>query len=255
MDNGYIIRDPVFNLVNYDNFLQYLSGSDHFLIVPLKDFEKTSSDDRVVLTLRYDVDNNLNASVKFAYRENKYGIRSSYFFLHTAKYYGKKVGPDFVRNNDIIHYMKKMQDDFGQEIGFHNDLVTLQLMYGIPSRNYLKNELAFLRENNIDIKGTTFHGSPYCYIYKYFNAYFWEEFPNSGWNYEYITKGFTTIKIEKDNLANYNLEYEGGMVKYDYFFSDAYFVNGRRWDMSMVNLDTIPAGKKVIVLLHPEHWD
>lgn len=255
VDNGVKIHDQIFNLIEYDKFLQYLSTSDHFLIVQLKDFENTTSEDKVVLSLRYDIDDNINASVKFAYREHKYGIKSSYFVLHTAKYYGEIIGPYFKRNDNVIDYLKKIQDSFGHEIGFHNDLVTLQIMYGIDSKEYLKNELAFLRGNNIHIFGTSYHGSPYCYIYKYFNAYFWKEYPDGGWNYEYVTKDYKTIKIEKDSLKNYNFEYEGGLLNQDYFFTDANFQDGKRWNMRMINFDTIKPGKKVIIMLHPEHWD
>jgi hypothetical protein len=255
VDNGISVKNPIFNFLYYDDFLRYLSGSDHFLIVQLKDFKKTHSPDKVVLALRYDIDEDINAAVKLAYRENKYGIKSTYFVLHTANYYGQTTKSNFKRNDNIIYYLKKIQDSFGHEIGFHNDLVTLQLMYGISPREFLKDELAYLRGNNINIVGTTYHGSQYCYLYHYYNAYFWKEYPDNGWNYEYITKGYETIKIEKDSLANYNFEYEGGLLDQDYFFADCNFVKGKRWNMSMVNLDTIKPGKKVIILLHPANWD
>lgn len=255
IDNGVQVRKPIFNYLYYDDFLKYISSSDRFLIVQLKDLKQTESADKVILSLRYDIDENIEAAVKLAYREHKYGVKSTYFVLHTANYYGKKVGSEFVRNENMIHYLKKIQDAFGHEIGFHNDLVTLQLMYGIHPKEYLKNELEYLRGNNINIWGTTYHGSQYCYIYKYFNAYFWYEFPHNGWNYEYITKGFKTIKIEKDSLQNYNFTYEGGLLKKDYFFSDSNFNSGKRWNMSMINLDTIKPGKKIVILLHPANWD
>jgi predicted lactoylglutathione lyase len=239
----------------YDDFLNYLSSSDHFQIVQLKDFKNAHSSDKVIIALRYDIDENINAAVKLAYREHKYGIKSTYFVLHTGTYYGEKVGDTFKRNDNIIYYLKKIQDDFGHEIGFHNDLVTLQVVYGIEPKEYLRNELAFLRGNNINVVGTTYHGSQYCYIYHYYNAYFWKEYPDNGWNYEYVTKGYKTIKIEKDSLQNYNFQYEGGLLDQDYFFADCNFINGKRWNMSMVNLDTIKPGKKVIILLHPANWD
>jgi hypothetical protein len=255
IDNGVKVKKPIFNYLYYNDFLNHLSTSDHFLIVQQKDFKNTTSSDKVVISLRYDIDENINAAVKLAYREHKYGIKSTYFVLHTADYYGEKIGPDFKRNPNVISYLKKIQNAFGHEIGFHNDLVTLQVIYGIDSKEYLKNELAYLRGNGINIWGTTYHGSKYCYIYKYYNAYFWKEYPDNGWNYEYITKGYKTIKIEKDSLANYNFTYEGGLLGQDYFFTDTYFVNGKRWNMTMVNLDTIKPGKKVIILLHPANWD
>lgn len=255
IDNGVKLNKPIFNYQYYDNFLNYLSTSDHFLIVQLKDFKNTSSKEKVVLALRYDIDENINAAVKFAYREHKYGIKSTYFILHTANYYGITKEASFVRDRNLIFYLKKIQDSFGNEIGFHNDLVTLQIVYGIPPKEFLKNELAFLRGNNIDIFGTAYHGSRYGEIYKYYNAYFWKEFPKGGRNYEYIIKGDKTIKIEKDSLSNYNLFYEGGLLDQDYFFADVDFINGKRWNMGMVNLDTIKPGKKVIILLHPANWD
>lgn len=255
VDNGVKVTDPVFNYNYYDEFLKHISSSDNFIIVPLKDFKNTNAADKVVISMRYDLDFNIDAAIRFAYREHKYGIKSTYFVLHTATYYGKKVGKEFVRNDDIIFYLKKIQDDFGHEIGFHNDLVTLQLMYEIPSVKYLRNELNYLRGNGIEIKGTTYHGSQYCTIYEYSNAYFWKEYPNSGWNYEYIKKGFKTIKIEKDSMKNYNLEYEGNLLNPDYFFADAFYVDGKRWNMSMINIDTIKPGKKVIILLHPGNWN
>lgn len=252
IDNGVSLKNPVFNYVNFDIFLSHISSSDHFLIVPLKDFQNTVSKDKVVISLRHDVDDNINAAIKFAYREHKYGITASYFILHTARYYGKKIGTDFVRNENLIYFLKALQNSFGQEIGFHNDLVTLQLMYEIPSRIYLKNELNYLRSNDIKIDGTTYHGSPYCKIYNYSNSDFWKEFSDT---LQYITKGFKTIKVEKDSLSSYEFKYEGANLYPDYFFSDSFIINGKRWNMSMVNLDTIKPGKKVIILLHPQHWN
>ena len=255
IDNGVKVRDPIFNYIYYDDFLKYISSSDHFLIVRLKDFDRTNSTDKVVIALRYDVDENIPAAVRLAYREHKYGIRSTYFVLHTADYYGKLVESKFIRSKNILSYLQKLQDEFGHEIGFHNDLVTLQLIYDIPPKEFLRNELTYLRGNNINIAGTTYHGSQYCYKYHYYNAYFWKEYPDGGWNYEYLIRGQTTIKIEKDNLQNYNFEYEGGLLHQDYFFSDANFIDGKRCNMSMVNLDTIKPGKKIIILLHPANWD
>jgi hypothetical protein len=257
IDNGVKIHDQIFNLINYDKFLHYLSASDHFLIVPLKDFENTESTDKVVLTLRYDIDDNINAAVKFAYREHKYGIKSTFFVLHTTNYYCITLRRSFFeRNDNIVYYLKKIQDSFGHEIGLHNDLVTLQVVYNIPPKEFLHNELAWLRGNGINISGTAYHGSPYCYLYHYSNASFWKEYPDGGgWNYEYVKKGYTTYKIEKDSLKNYDFEYEGGLLNQDYVFSDADSKDGKRWNMGMVNLDTIKPGKKVIIILHPQHWD
>jgi len=259
IENGIILHDPIFNYKTYNDFLSYLASSDRFLIVEQKDFNKTISKDKVVISLRHDVDDNINSAIKFAYLEWKYGIKSSYFILHTASYYGETKFRYFKRNDDIKYYLKKIQDTFGHEVGWHNDLVTLQIIYGIDPKVFLKNELEWLRSSGLRIYGNVSHGSQYCDIYHYVNAYFWFEVigSNSGnyCNWEYIKKGFTTYKIEKDSLKNYNLDYEGSFLHSDYFFSDSFWPGGKRWHMGMVNLDTIKPGKKVIILLHPQHWD
>jgi hypothetical protein len=255
IDNGYRITDPNLNLVAYENFLTYLSTSDHFLIVQQRNFLKTTSTDKVVISMRYDIDNDIIAAVKFAYREDIYGIRSTYFILHTAPYYGTTSKEDFARSPNIIYFLKALQNTYGQEIGFHNDLVTLQVIYGISPKSFLKSELEWLRDNNINVYGTAAHGSPYTYLYKYNNSYFWYEHPDRTGAFQNIKKGYETFQIERDNLANYGFEYEGGLLKPDYVFSDTYIKNGKRWNMSQVNFDTIKPGKKVIILLHPGLWD
>ena len=72
--------------------------------------------------------------------------------------------------------------------------------------------MKWLRDNGITIVGTVAHGSPYCYTYHYVNSYFWEDVPEyqngAFYNYEYVKKDSKTIKIEKDKLSNYGLEYE-----------------------------------------------
>jgi hypothetical protein len=258
VDNGFKIHDHVFNYITYNNFLNYLSSSDRFLIVQQKDLEKTTSKDKVIISLRHDVDDNINSAIKFAYLEKKYGIQSTYFILHTARYYGETKINSFKRNNDIIYYIEKVQNTFGHEIGWHNDLVTLQIVYNLDSREFLKNELMWLRGNNINILGSSSHGSGYCYTYHYTNAYFWKEYQTGNdifFNFETVPKDGQLIQIEKDNYPNYNFEYETGLIKTDYFFADVINADGKRWHMGMVDLDTIQPGKKVVILLHPEHWD
>jgi len=258
VDMKVVMDDPVFNYAEYYNFLKYLVSSDRFLLVQQKDFQKSNSDDKVIISLRHDVDYNIKAAIKFAYFENKLGIKSTYFILHTAKYYGETRENFFKRNDNLIHYLKALQDKFGHEVGFHNDLVTLQVVFGLSPRDFLRNELDWMRSNNITVWGTSSHGSEYCYVYHYSNAYFWKEVPFNGgmfYNYEFVPKTDKVVQIEKDSCSSYNLDYFAESFTCDYFFADSDMKNGKRWNMKMVNLDTIKPGKKVILLLHPEHWD
>lgn len=255
ISNGYRINDPNYNFKKYDEFIKHLSSSDRFMLVTQKDFKNVSATNKVIISLRYDIDDNIEEAVRFAYRENKYGIKSTYYVLHTAGYYGVTDVNYFKRNNKVAKYLFKMQNDYGQEIGWHNDLVTIQIVYNLDSRVFLRNELEWLRGNGVNIYGTNSHGSGYCYQYHYVNAYFWNHTIGSSegnfYNWIYVPKDGKNIVIEKDDLSSYNLTYDGDLNHADIFLTDS----GREWYMEKVNFDTIPLGKKVIVLLHPQHWE
>jgi hypothetical protein len=300
IDNRIKIHDPNTNLVEYNKFLKYLVSSDRFVIVPQKDFDKTFSDDKVVISLRHDVDDDINASIKMAYMEHKYGIVSTYYILHTAKYYGITKTAYFKRSDKIIYYLKKLQDSFGHEVGIHNDLVTLQVIYSLDPKAFLHDQLDWLRENGIHVSGTSAHGSNFCHFYHYSNTYFWRSSPYEGSNYSNfeIIKNQPTlppvgieiedginkennfeevrisnqnmsdlservtgqhaniIKIIKDDKENYGLSYDANFLKDNYYFSDASInSSGKRWHMGMQNFNQIAPGQKVIILIHPQHWD
>ena len=144
------------------------------------------------------------------------------------------------------------------EIGWHNDLVTLQAVYNIDPVAFLKNELAWLRANGINIYGSASHGSPYCYTYKYLNYYFFEEctYPVVGQfvNNVNLPIGGKTVPMKKGKFSDFNLEYEAYFLNNNKYFSDASITNGTRWNIGMLNLDQLQAGDRVIILLHPIHW-
>jgi hypothetical protein len=64
------------------------------------------------------------------------------------------------------------------------------------------------------------------------------------------------IKIIKDSKENYGLTYDGDYLITDYSFSDVKIMEGGiRWHMGLEDFEKIPAGKKVIILIHPHFWD
>jgi hypothetical protein len=152
-----------------------------------------------------------------------------------------------------------IQNTFNHEVGFHNDLVTLQVCYGISPKPFLKNELEWLRGNGLVITGSVAHGSAYSPIYHYLNSFFWEggekDTTDVFYNWKTVQKGYELIVLEKDKMSNYGLNYEGYELKWDYYFADCNYFNGKRWHMGMVDWDSIEPGKKVVLLLHPQHWD
>src|SRR5690348_1449894 len=81
------VRERAFVYDRYSAFLDRLDA-ERFHIVPLRELASTEDASRVVLALRHDVDVRLDAALTFALLEHERGIRSTYFVLHTAGYYG-----------------------------------------------------------------------------------------------------------------------------------------------------------------------
>lgn len=251
--------DTNFTYEKYEAFLKVLTDKSRFKVVPLHLFSQTIDTSRIVVGLRHDIDNNLQASMDMARIEKRMGFPASYYFLHTASYYYSIPGPQGVRSPFIVNQMLHFQNEWGHEVGLHNDLVTLQVIYRQNPVVFLRDELAFLRSHGIRIWGTAAHGSPYAHKYKYINYYFFEEFSQKPYKdftstKVVITEKKDTIRLEKARMADFDLEYEAYFLDNNKYYSDAQFVNGKRWNFSNLRWDELKKGDRVIFLIHPEHW-
>jgi len=248
---------PELQISAYETFLQEITSSDRYLVVPHRDLDKTNAPDKVIISIRHDMDNEFLDSKRMAMLEYKYNVVGSYYVLHTANYYGKTDLNFFSRNTPIASELLEIQDFYKHEVGLHNDLVTLQIVYNLNSVDFLKQELNYLRKNGLKMEGSTAHGSDFCYKYFYTNHYFWEGYtatPDDFFkNWQTVPINNKLVTIQKAKSKDF-FEYDGNLVKHDYFYADCFFENGKRWSVDMLNLDSIPIGKKVIILLHPQYW-
>jgi len=256
--------DP-WSYYRYEQLMKELSDSSHYVVVPLRDFDSTISDERIVVGLRHDIDHDLEGALKMAEIERRYGLKSSYYVLHTAPYYGI-TGKGFAEHNEtILPVLHKIQD-MGHEIGFHNDLITLQVVYGINSTKYLHDELTWLRSNGINVTGTVAHGGYYRSKYGYQNYYFWarhtdrpvEKFYNASkiksYNVSKVHVENITHIIKTHSLEEYKLSYEGYFMKTSYvYYRDSC---GRWWYAGdpFHELKHHKKGDRMIILTHPVHW-
>jgi hypothetical protein len=250
--------DTNFTWEKYAAFLHKVSDTSKYVVLPLNEFRQTFNSKKIVIGLRHDIDNDLNIAYQFSEIESKLGFRSTYFILHTASYYLSNSNNMSIHAKSIIPILKKMQDEKHFEIGWHNDLVTLQVIYNINPVTFLHNELKWLRSNGINIVGTASHGSNYCKVYHYLNYYFFEEctfplVPNFDNNIT-VPIGGKHIAIIKGKLNDFGLQYEAYFLNNNKAFSDATKINGVRWDIGMLDLNQLQAGDRVIILLHPIHW-
>jgi hypothetical protein len=156
--------------------------------------------------------------------------------LHTAPYW---------QDRDLLDKFRRLQD-LGHEVGFHNDLVTLERLEGVDILAYARRELTRLRDAGIEIVGAAAHGSPWCHRLGFHNNYAF-----AGWDEP--VRGFPNTRVRrKIDPAELGLEYEAYHVAHDAYFSDASFSHGRRWHPNSVELEP---RQRTIVLVHPDHWD
>ncbi len=239
-----------FTYRNYERLVEQLADSERFRMVPLREFAATPAGTQPVVALRHDVDRQLGSALTLARLEHSRGLRATYFVLHTAAYWQQK---------SLIPKLRALQDDLGHEIGWHNDLVTLACVFGIDARSYLQRELERLRQAGLRISGVSAHGSPYCYRLGYHNNYFFSDFSErvDGFPNDVTVQTENGVcQIPKASLADFDFDYEAYHLDNNLYFSDSSFdERGHRWHPRDLDLDVLSPGDKVIILIHPCHWD
>jgi hypothetical protein len=250
--------DTNFTWEKYATFLNKISDTSKYIVLPLNEFRQILNSKKIVIGLRHDIDNDLDIAYEFSELEYKLGFRSTYFVLHSAPYYLLNSDNMAVHSEKIIPILKTMQNTRHFEIGWHNDLVTLQIIYNINPVTFLHNELNWLRSNGINVVGTASHGSNYCKVYHYLNYYFFEEctlpiVPNFDNNIS-VPVGKKNIPIIKGKLSDFGLQYEAYFLNNNKKYSDATVTNGIRWNIGMLDLNELQPGDRAIILLHPIHW-
>jgi hypothetical protein len=213
----------------YGRFLDRLGDRN---VVTLREFARGEGD----LALRHDVDSSLESALELARLERERGLAATYFVLHTAPYW---------RKGDLIERLRELQD-LGHEVGFHNDLLTVERVDGGDAGEVLERELARLRAGGIDVVGTAAHGSPWCHRLGFHNNYVFR-----GWDEP--VPGFPATEVRRRlDPAAFGLEYEAYHLGEDVYASDSQFENRRRWHPRELKLEP---GRRTIVLTHPCHWD
>ena len=239
-----------FTYDSYDRLLDGLADQARFEVVPLREFAATRSPSRAVVALRHDVDYRLDSALELGRREHARGFRATYFVLHTAAYWHR---------DDLVPALLELQG-WGHEIGWHNDLVTLECVYGGDARAFLATELERLRFAGVRIDGSASHGSPLCYRFGYHNNAFFTDFDGEERpqfpNVESVPGPDGLRRIPKGRLSEFGLDYEAYHLDNDLYFSDASFdKNGRRWHTDDLDLSLLAPGRRAIILVHPCHWD
>lgn len=236
---------------NYDRFLRSIAESSRYRAMPLRELSSENpGDDHVAVSLRHDVDHDLRGALEMARMEHEYGLRGTYFILHSARYYGV-TKKNYTRHNEwIIPVLRRIQDDYGHEIGWHNDLVTLECIYRVDPRKYLQEELQWLRDNGIEITGAAAHGSRYCRRFGYDNSYFFHDPSEDSSTERFVNVNGEEVPITKACLEDFDLKYEAYKVKGIEFIQ----IERTGWSPPHLRLADLMPGAKVVIVVHPIHW-
>ncbi len=155
-----LIADPIFN---YERLLRGLNQHKHLQPVTFHELEKEPDPLEVVrYAIRHDVDVDIRAGLMCAELEHQYGIRTTYFILHTVWYYGYVQNGIFHRHDSMINVYKRIQD-LGHEVALHTDPLMLYQDHKIDGARALENELSWLRSHGIKITGSVGHNGATTY--------------------------------------------------------------------------------------------
>src|SRR5262245_21296163 len=131
---------------------EYIEYLDHFQrTVTVR--ELACQEHLNAVALRHDVDHDIDLALEMAWLEADFGIRSSYFILHTAPYFTDPMLGEKCRQIAVL----------GHEVAFHNNLLADFLKTGRPPDQTCRDVLAQMRSWGVRVDGVSGHGDPLCY--------------------------------------------------------------------------------------------
>jgi hypothetical protein len=239
----------IFTWNQYKELLSKLK-QDKFIVMPINEMRNTFDESKVVVGLRHDIDFNPFKALEMSKIERDNEIRSTYYILATADYYGYFNLSGVVRNRSMSRLYKNLFNN-GSEIGIHNDLLTVMIYYKLDPFVFNQNELAFYDSLNIPIYGTAAHGSPIAQA----------TVPNYMMFSDYAKKDTLEYNQEKyligiHSLREYGYEYEAYFVNFNLYFSDSrgMWNDPNGFDGILKKLDDSKPGDRIQILAHPDWW-
>jgi len=239
----------VFTWTQYTELLTKLS-QEKFVVLPLNEMRNTYDNSKVVVGLRHDVDLNPFKALEMAKIDNLYRIRSTFYFLPTAEYYGTISNSTIVRSPGIENLFKEIHDT-GAEIGIHNDLLTIMIVYGLNPFEFNRQEIAFYKSLRIKIYGTAAHGSPLAKK-TVPNYQIFSDYAKSN-SLQYQEKKYP---LGQHSLKDYGFKYEAYAINYGIYYSES----GGKWNDPegltgiLKKLDSSKPGDRIQILVHPDWW-
>jgi hypothetical protein len=200
--------------------------------------------DEDVIGLRHDVDDNpgaLQTALKLADWEAARGYRSTYFILHTARYW---------RDERTLRPALEQIAAAGHELGIHANALTVALRAGGDPAEILHAALERLRGYGFPIVGVAPHGDPACHRAGFVNDELFAECPRPDWGApdRELTLDGRTVQLQPRPLADFGLRYETYRLPHGRYLSDS----GGAWNVPPESVADGPG--QLHILQHPDWW-
>jgi hypothetical protein len=240
----------VFRWSQYSKLLEKLQDNK-FIVLPLNEMRNTFDSTKVIVGLRHDVDLNPYKAVEMARIEKLFDIRSTYYFLATAEYFGKIENSRLVRFPGISEIVLEVHRT-GAEIGIHNDLLTVMMIHKADPYKFNAEELKYYKSIGIRVHGTASHGSPLARNIRILNYQIFSEYAPVD---DVLYEG-EKYRLGKHSLKNYGFSYEAYKIPYNKYYSES----GGKWndpgglDGILKQLDSSVKGDRIQILVHPDWW-
>lgn len=238
-----------FTWADYDKLLAEIT-KPRYRVLPLKDFATDATTDKVIVGLRHDIDSHPEKALVMADLETRTGMRSTYFLLHSALYYGTVKNGLMIRNAAIDDLAKQLHDR-NFEIGIHTDLFTMMWDYQFDPVAFIQAEIAYYKDMGIPVVGAAAHGNAAVIGKSVNNMWMFSEFGKHGT----ITVNGKIYEYGNHGIADYGLTYEGYHLRRDAYTGDIDpRFKGKPVDDMIAYIASLPTGSRLIILAHPEHW-
>lgn len=219
-----------------------------------------------LVTLRHDIDYDLDLALEMAYWEKMKGCRATYYLLHTADYW---------QDPRLVEKCLQLQD-FGHEIGLHLNVLTEWMSGDINEiKNHLLNLLSPLRAGGVAITGVSAHGDKSCYVNQFINYWCFSELrpanplqTENGLSAEGIAVDDSEFRIAYPpsekltgpdgrqldlwsvSMKELGIDYDAVHLAYDAYFTDS----GGEWKRSSDPISVNLSNGRYQILMHPIHW-
>lgn len=152
--DGKVVVNPLFS---YERLLQQLCSLGSVTFLTMEELVAGKAlPDSIRIATRHDIDTDIVTAMEIAKLENRYGVRSTFYVLHTAWYYGDFEHGTFYRNEALAALYRELQD-LGHEVGLHNDPLSIFQELKIDGAQAMVEEINWLRSQGIRIAGTAGH--------------------------------------------------------------------------------------------------